>query len=134
MTVSGGNPKFLRTSYMEAPLNVRNASFKGWDRRRRCDLFDYDPPCGICEGYGGIPYGDENDQIDLSRCTPVAAADEVDPETLVRPVWGSRWTLPEAREILIGPKNDEFCFVVFPGDDSVKKQMERKLRSIPSSN
>jgi len=91
----------------------------GWDRRRRCDLFDYDPPCGICEGYGGIPYGDENDQIDLSRCTPVAAADEVDPETLVRPVWGSRWTLPEAREILIGPKNDEFCFVVFPGDDSV---------------
>ena len=24
--------------------------FKGWDRRRRCDLFDYDPPCGICEG------------------------------------------------------------------------------------
>ena len=23
---------------------------KGWDRRRRCDLFDYDPPCGVCEG------------------------------------------------------------------------------------
>ena len=42
-------------------------SLKDWDRRRRCDLFDYDPPCGICEGYGGVPYGDENDQIDLSR-------------------------------------------------------------------
>ena len=57
----------------------------------------------------------------LSRCTPVATADEIDPGTLVRPVWGSRWTLPEAREILIGPKNDDFCFVVFPGDDSVRK-------------
>ena len=35
------------------------------------------------------------------------------------PVWGTRWTLPEAREILIGPKNDEFCFIVFPGASSV---------------
>ena len=23
---------------------------QGWDRQRRCDLFDYDPPCGVCEG------------------------------------------------------------------------------------
>ena len=62
----------------------------------------------------------------------MATADEIDPETLVRPVWGSRWTLPEAREILIGPKNDEFCFIVFPGDDSVKlkMQMERKPQLI----
>ena len=49
----------------------------------------------------------------------MATADEIDPDTLVRPVWGSRWTLPEAREILIGPKQDDFCFIVFPGDDSV---------------
>ena len=49
----------------------------------------------------------------------MATAEEIDPDTLVRPVWGSRWTLPEAREILIGPKQDDFCFIVFPGDDSV---------------
>ena len=54
-----------------------------------------------------------------TSASQVATADEVDPETLVRPVWGSRWTLPEAREILIGPKQDDFCFIVFPGDDSV---------------
>jgi len=90
-----------------------------WDRQRRCDLFDYDPPCGLCEGYGGIPTGDRNDQIQLSTCTPVATADEIDPETLIPPQWGSTWTLPEAHEILIGPKNDPFCFVVFPGADSI---------------
>ena len=71
------------------------------------------------EGYGGIPYGDENDQIALSTCTPVATADEIDPESLMSPVWGKKWTLPEANEILIGPKQDDFCFIVFPGDDSV---------------
>ena len=70
-------------------------------------------------GYGGIPYGDRNDQIQLSTCTPVATADEIDPETLVHPQWGLTWTLPEVHEILIGPKNDPFCFVVFPGSDSV---------------
>ena len=58
----------------------------------------------------------------------MATADEIDPETLVRPVWGSRWTLPEAREILIGPKNDEFCFIVFPGDDSVREKCRWKER------
>ena len=49
----------------------------------------------------------------------MATADEIDPETLIPPQWGLTWTLPEAHEILIGPKNDPFCFVVFPGADSV---------------
>ena len=73
-------------------------------------------------GYGGIPYGDRNDQIQLSTCSPVATAEEIDPDTLVSPKYGSTWTLPEAHEILIGPKNDPFCFVVFPGADSVRKK------------
>ena len=29
----------------------------GWDRKRRCDHTAYEPPCGACEGYGGIPTG-----------------------------------------------------------------------------
>ena len=73
----------------------------------------------ITLGYGGIPYGDRNDQIQLSTCTPVGSADEIDPNTLHPPQWGYQWTLEEAHEILIGPKNDPFCFVVFPGADSV---------------
>ena len=70
-------------------------------------------------GFGGKAFGDKNEDIELSRCTPVKTADEIDPETLQRPVWGKTWTLPIANEILIGPKNDPACFVVFPGDDSV---------------
>ena len=30
-----------------------------WDRIRRCDI-DYEIPCGLCEGIGGIAYGDAN--------------------------------------------------------------------------
>ena len=74
----------------------------------------------MCLGFGGKAYGDKNEEIELSRCSPVATADEIDPETLQRPVWGTTWTLPIANEILIGPKNDPACFVVFPGDDSVR--------------
>lgn len=92
-----------------------------WDRNRRCDGIDYDPPCSICEGYGGIPHGDENDQIKLTTCTPLKPASEIDPAT-VKPVqWGTVWTLPQAHEILIGKKNDPFCFVTFPGPDSKGK-------------
>lgn len=90
-----------------------------WDRRRRCDGIDYDPPCGLCEGYGGIPSGDRNDQIQLTTCQPIASPDEIDPATLKPVQWGTVWTLPQAYEILIGKKNDPFCFVTFPGNDSV---------------
>jgi len=90
-----------------------------WDRKRRCDGIGYDPPCGLCEGYGGIPSGDRNDQIKLTTCEPVASPDEIDPATLKPVQWGTVWTLPQAYEILIGKKNDPFCFVTFPGNDSV---------------
>ena len=87
----------------------------GWDRMRRCDHAGYTPKCGLCEGYGGIPYGeegcsghgigldsqltkppllsflrlagDDNDQITLTTCAPVANASDVDPKTLKRPIW-----------------------------------------------
>ena len=31
-----------------------------------------------------------------------------------------QWTLPIAYEVLIGKKNDPFCFQTFPGNDSVR--------------
>jgi len=88
----------------------------GWDRARRCDQQDYDPPCGPCEGVGGIPYGSENTQISLTSCSIVGG-----PEDFPEPhpiVWGTQWSLPLAYEILIGQKNDPFCFQTFPGADS----------------
>ena len=47
----------------------------------------------------------------------VAGPEEV--EDPVRPVWGSQWTLPLAYEVMIGKKDDPFCFKTFPGADSV---------------
>jgi len=89
----------------------------GWDRTRRCDQQDYDPPCGLCEGIGGIPYGSRNDEIELTTCSPVGTPEEV-PAPLPL-VWGKQWSLPLAYEVLIGKKQDQFCFQTFPGNDSV---------------
>ena len=49
----------------------------GWDRHRRCDNVDYDPPCGLCEGVGGIVWGDKNDKITITSCEPVALAKDL---------------------------------------------------------
>jgi len=95
-----------------------------WDRIRRCDQQDYDPPCGPCEGVGGIPTGSTNNQITLTTCSIVGA-----PHDLPTPhpvVWGTQWTLPIAYEILIGQKNDPFCFQTFPGPNSVGELCYRK--------
>ena len=94
-----------------------------WDRRRRCDQTDYAPPCGVCEGVGGIPYGDANDQIHLASCVPVAAAAAsatLDPAP-VHPKWGPAFTAEHYNEVLIGPKTDPFCFNSFPSNSSAGK-------------
>jgi len=96
----------------------------GWDRKRRCDEQDYSPKCGPCEGVGGIPYGSLNDEIDLTSCEILGG-----PEDFPNPhpiVWGNQWTLPVAYEILIGKKQDPFCFQTFPGNDSVGELCYRK--------
>lgn len=87
-----------------------------WDRKRRCDQ-DYNPPCQICEGVGGIVWGDENDEISITGCLPIANSSQVkDPK---RPDWANKWYTPEYYSILIGKKNDPFCFQTFPSNDSV---------------
>jgi len=89
-----------------------------WDRKRRCDQIDYDPPCGPCEGYGGIPTGDKNDEITLTTCSVVANASSVDPKTLIKPVWTEKFVTRNYSEVLIGPKVDPFCFQVAPSNTS----------------
>ena len=64
----------------------------------------------------------------------MGTAEDIDPETLVPPQWGLTWTLPEAHEILIGPKNDPFCFVVFPGADSVSATSQSSKIMVPIYN
>lgn len=99
-----------------ASANGADGNPHNWDRRRRCDQTDYSPPCGICEGYGGIPTGDENDQITLTTCEPLGDATSVTPGP--KPVWSETFTANEYKEILIGPKTDPFCFNSFPSNSS----------------
>ena len=109
---------------LESVAGQADGNPHGWDRTRRCDQQDYDPPCGPCEGVGGIPYGSNNDEIELTSCQVLGGPEQF-PEP-VRPVWGTQWTLPIAYEILIGKKTDAFCFQTFPGADSVGDLCYRK--------
>ena len=107
------------TDYDITNYGIYGIVLQGWDRVRRCDQQDYDPPCGPCEGVGGIPTGSDNDDIALTSCTVVATPQDIpSPHPIV---WGTQWTLPLAYEILIGQKNDPFCFQTFPGADSVSQ-------------
>ena len=51
---SDGNPHvskyYILFQSKSKKININHCFLKFWDRRRRCDLFDYDPPCGVCEG------------------------------------------------------------------------------------
>ena len=101
-------------------MNEMQILAQNWDRLRRCDEGAYDPPCGVCEGIGGVAYGDENDQIELTSCEPVATAAEIDPSALQLVQWGDIWQIDNAFEVLITKKLDPFCFSGFPGPDSVR--------------
>lgn len=86
-----------------------------WDRLRRCDHADYDPPCGACEGMGGYVNSDEADHIQVASCE----LDQIhDASSRVRPVWGADVTELKSHEILIGKKTDPACFQAFPSNDS----------------
>ena len=63
-------------------------------------------------------------------CVQVVAGPE-EVEDPVRPVWGSQWTLPLAYEVMIGKKDDPFCFKTFPGADSVRFNLDCWVRNIP---
>jgi hypothetical protein len=88
-----------------------------WTRARRCDGPNahpsggpgYSPPCGVCEGIGGIPWGDEANEIEIPECTKIASAGEV--STPKVPKWAQasgKFTLTNDRFIMIGKRQDPF--------------------------
>merc|ERR1719160_817472 len=100
---------------------------KGWDRKRRCDQ-DQMPRCQLCEGIGGRAWSDKNEDIDLTTCEVVANASDVDPKTVVPPLYPKQFTVQRKdgkqggySDTLIGWKTDPFCFGFFPQNDSIKE-------------
>lgn len=59
----------------------------GWDRKRRCDQDYKDPPCGMCEGVGGVAWSDKNEDIQLAPCKPLLKPEEVNMSTVARPIY-----------------------------------------------
>ena len=105
-------------SLISCVLSQSDGNPHNWDRQRRCDNDDYYPQCGLCEGIGGMPWGDKNEEIKMTTCTPIANATDVDMSTVAKPYYPLTFTNKGFHEILIGQKNDPFCFKSFPGPDS----------------
>jgi len=111
-----------------------------WPRSRRCDGPNahpdsgpgYQPPCGVCEGVGGIPWSDNANDITIPACTKIATADQVSPHPKV-PKWAAstgKFTLNNDRFIMIGKKQDPFCFKFFPSNNSVGEQCYRRQTGV----
>jgi len=104
---------------------------QGWNRTRRCDQ-DQMPRCGLCEGVGGMAYGNANEKIVITPCEPLANASQVDPSTVAKPLYPKKFTIRRKdgkqggySDTLIGWKTDPFCFGFFPQNDSTKPMCYR---------
>jgi len=110
---------FLATATLTAAQTDGNPH--GWDRQRRCDNVDYDPPCGLCEGVGGDVWGDKNEDIKITACEPVALAADLSAEIQADyPKLKQMFTQNGHHEVMITDKTNAFCKGGFPGPDSTK--------------
>lgn len=57
-----------------------------YNRTKRCE-WDFDPPCGMCEGIGGPIWGDGEDEWRPAQCTPLLKPEEIPKDNLTTPVW-----------------------------------------------
>jgi len=81
-------------------------------RRKRCD-WDYDPPCQMCEGIGGIIWGDQKGELTYTSCTPLLKPADIPKDNLTSPLWPPQFTVNEG-SIIIAQINEGGQF---PGAD-----------------
>jgi hypothetical protein len=85
------------------------------NRKKRCD-WDYDPPCGLCEGIGGYSWGDQENDITYTSCKPVALAKDIPEDNITNPVWPAAFVVDEVTT-LINQKDEAGGGGQFPGAD-----------------
>lgn len=68
-------------------------------RKKRCD-WDYDPPCGLCEGIGGYSWGDQEHEITYTSCTPLKLAKDIPDENRTTPVWPKSFVVQEITTLI----------------------------------
>lgn len=56
-----------------------------YNRTKRCE-WDFDPPCGMCEGIGGPIWGDNEDQWRPARCKPLIKPEDIPKDNITNPV------------------------------------------------
>lgn len=69
------------------------------NRKKRCD-WDYDPPCGLCEGVGGYSWGDQEHDISYTSCKPIALPKDIPVGNVTNPVWPKTFTVQEVTVLI----------------------------------
>jgi len=69
------------------------------NRLKRCD-WDYDPPCGLCEGIGGYSWGEQEGEITYTSCTPVALAKDIPADNITAPIWPEAFVVDEVTTLI----------------------------------
>jgi hypothetical protein len=69
------------------------------NRLKRCD-WDFDPPCGLCEGIGGYSWGDQEDEISYIDCKPVALAKDIPKDNITTPTWPVAFQVEEVTTLI----------------------------------
>jgi hypothetical protein len=69
------------------------------NRLKRCD-WDFDPPCGLCEGIGGYSWGDQENDISYIDCKPVALAKDIPKDNITTPTWPVSFQVNEVTTLI----------------------------------
>lgn len=88
-------------------------------RLKRCD-WDYDPPCGLCEGIGGYAWGDHEHQIAYVDCEPIALAEDLPADNITTPIWPTSFVVNQPFITMINQLN---YGGQFPGPDPCAKHV-----------
>lgn len=103
----------------------------GWDRQRRCDNEFYSPPCGPCEGIGGLVTSDAKKDIKITTCSVIALPSELDEKARTEyPLLPDNFINDKFWQILISVKTNVLCVGGFPGPDSTQTNCYQEQKGI----
>jgi hypothetical protein len=132
---AAGIPGTKAPNAADLPPGPDDGNPKGWDIVRRCDQ-NYEAEenggkrgCQPCQGIGGHPYGDANEEIDTPPCKVVAHAksEKLLLPKVVHPKYPKKFTVTSSKsggygelDTLIGwqKPTDTACLAFFPQNDS----------------
>lgn len=88
-----------------------------YNRTKRCD-WDYIGGCKMCEGIGGIFWGNQEHEWTPMPCEPIASPEQVPVEQRMKPLWPKSFSV------------QEYAMLTFPGRDPCKVKFKNSTYTL----